>query len=343
MFDSWDGKTTIPSRDRNVDSDGDSSGIRHHNVSVRPMSDVVGSALYVSQPLTFSQLYLQSDEEPMMYPLEPALGSPVTLASRQNLQRSIRAGGRGSVVRVIGSQLVTVLRDDQTTIRRSTLSAIARQFTEQKSTWMDGEHPEVDLVDEDKEEREKQREHRSKAEKVLALLRLEQEKLEREEQEEGGLSEKSGETKLNDEESVRRERVKARICLELDKVAAENDTEHNEGEEEEGWHFDQDSITSSRWTWDEMSDRAHQYRVEMRDLVSKFKEAEAKVWKEIIDRYKPSSLSDTNTTGSSNDLGREPFASLTNSQLRGNRYEILCLQAKRQRQLDECIEVQSQW
>ncbi|KAJ3782912.1 hypothetical protein GGU11DRAFT_13323 [Lentinula aff. detonsa] len=335
---------------RHSDNDNDNSLRCSYNVGVRPSSDVLGSTLYVSHHLTFSQLCLQANEETIMHPLDSglAVGTSIAPTSRKNLQRCIKAGGRRSVVRVVGSQLVTVLKDDQKTIRRSTLSAITREFTE-KSGLVDD--IDVDKDDKDDEELAKQREHRSKAEKVLALLQLEQEALEREEQEdrtqnEWHLQDPTAKTELDDVESARRERVRERIRLELDDLAAAAETDEQiEGQEEEGWQLDQESITSSRWAWDEISDRGQCYREEMRILVANFKETDAKVWRQIIRRHRHSSWS---SSCSDRVMDRSirvqnPFAPLTNSQLRGGTYEILRLQARRQLQLNECIEVQSRW
>ncbi|KAJ3736730.1 hypothetical protein DFJ43DRAFT_1036042 [Lentinula guzmanii] len=333
---------------RHSDNDNDDSLRCSYNVGVRPSSDVLGSTLYVSHHLTFSQLCLQANEDTIMHPLESGLGTFIAPTSQKNLQRCIKAGGRRSVVRVVGSQLVTVLKDDQKTIRRSTLSAITREFTE-KSGWVDD--IDVNRDDKDDEELAKQREHRSKAEKVLALLQLEQEALEREEQEdrtqnERHLQDPTAKTELDDVESARRERVRERIRLELDDLAAAAETDEQiEGQEEEGWQLDQESITSSRWAWDEISDRGQCYREEMRILVANFKETDAKVWRQIIRRHKHSSWSSTcsDTVMDRSIRVQNPFAPLTNSQLRGGTYEILRLQAKRQLQLNECIEVQSRW
>ncbi|KAJ4000133.1 hypothetical protein F5050DRAFT_1733019 [Lentinula boryana] len=336
MVASRNGKTITPLGHRHSDNDNDISLRRSCNVWVRPSSDVLGSTFYVSHHLTFSQLCLQASEEIIMHPLESglAVGTSIAPISPRNLQRSIKAGGRRSVVRVVGSQLVTVLKDDQETIRRSTLSAITREFTE-KRAWADG----IDVNGDDKDDGEiaKQREHRSKAEKVLALLQLEQEALEREEQEdqtqnEWHLQHPTAKTEPNDVESARRERVRERIRLELDDLAAAETDEQVEGQEEEGWQLDQESITSSRWAWDEISDRNQCYREEMRILVANFKEADAKVWRQIIRRHKHSSWSSTSsdTVMDRSIRVQNPFAPLTNNQLRGGTYEILRLQAKRQ-------------
>ncbi|KAJ4495756.1 hypothetical protein C8J55DRAFT_494798 [Lentinula edodes] len=322
---------------------------RDHNADTRPQSDVVGSTLYVSHHLTFSQLCLQGDGESILF--EPAYptSTPSMMPSRQNLWRSIEAGGRGPVVRVVGSQLVTVLRDDRRSIRRSTLSTITQKFAEKRSVWLDD--VDIDAECESGEDLAKQREHRAKAEKVLALLQLEQEALEREELEEGAQYKRCSQTliedtRLDDAESARKERVKAKIRLELDSLAAAEDyDESSEGEMEDEWQFDQESITSSRWAWDGISNQGNRYREEMRILVSKFKEADAEVWRQIIRRHKHNSWSSasSDTVIDDSDQAQEPFAALTNSQLRGGAYEILRLQAKRQYQLKECIEIQNQW
>ncbi|KAJ4474185.1 hypothetical protein C8R41DRAFT_848244 [Lentinula lateritia] len=343
-------RTGKPSKPSSQPRDGGNYIIsvrRDHNTDTRPQSDVVGSTLYVSHHLTFSQLCLQEEKSILFEPAYP-VSAPSIVPSRQNIWRSIEAGGRGSVVRVVGSQLVTVLRDDRKTIRRSTLSAITHKFAEQRSAWLDD--VDINAEDEGGEDLAKQREHRAKAEKVLALLQLEQEALEREEQEEGAQYEQVSpmpreDARLDDAESTRRERVKARIRLELDNLAAaENYDESSEGEQEDEWQFDQESITSSRWAWDGISNQYHCYREEMRILVSKFKEADAEVWRRIIRRHKHNSWSSASydTVVDDSDQAQEPFAALT-SQLRGGTYEILRLQAKRQHQLKECIGIQNQW
>ncbi|KAJ3815230.1 hypothetical protein F5876DRAFT_72251 [Lentinula aff. lateritia] len=341
-------RTGKPSRPSSHRRDGGNHTIsirRDHNADTRPQSDVVGSTLYVSHHLTFSQLCLQDEKSILFAPAYP-ISAPSILPSRQNIWRSIEAGGRGSVVRVVGSQLVTVLRDDQKTIRRSTLSAITHKFAEKRSAWLD----DVD-IDAEGEDLAKQREHRAKAEKVLALLQLEREALEREELEEGAQYERCSpmpreDARLDDAESARRERVKAKIRVELDNLAAaENYDESSGGEQEDEWQFDQESITSSRWAWDGISNQGHCYREEMRILVSKFKEADAEVWRQIILRHKHNTWSSasSDTVIDDSDQAQEPFAALTNSQLRGGAYEILRLQAKRQHQLKECIGMQSEW
>ncbi|KAJ3902017.1 hypothetical protein F5879DRAFT_965942 [Lentinula edodes] len=343
------GNPSKPSSHRRDGGNHTTSIRRDHNADTRPQSDVVVSTLYVSHHLTFSQLCLQGDGESILF--EPAypIFAPSIIPTQQNLRRSIEAGGRGSVVRVVGSQLVTVLRDDRKTIRRSTLSAITQKFAEKRSAWLDD--VDINAEDEGGEDLAKQREHRAKAEKVLALLQLEQEALEREELEEGAQYERCSpmpreDARLDDAESARRERVKAKIRLELDNLAAaENYDESSEGEQEDGWQFDQESITSSRWAWDGISNQGHCYREEMRILVSKFKEADAEVWRQIIRRHKHNSWSSasSDTVIDDSDQGQQPFAALTNSQLRGGAYEILRLQAKRQHQLKECIGIQNQW
>ncbi|KAJ4490245.1 hypothetical protein J3R30DRAFT_3693815 [Lentinula aciculospora] len=337
------GKSTTPSGRRREGYSNVGFLKGDHNIEIRPQSDVVGSTLYVSHHLTFSQLCLQMNEEQFVQSFDlayPTSATSIPHVSRHNLQRSIKAGGRGSVMRVVGSQLVTVLKDDQQAIRRSTLSTITQKFAEKRSVWM--VDAEAGVNEEDSEEAEKQRKHRAKAEKVLALLQLEQEALLREEQEESDRkSQESREQKeLEDVESVRRERTRARICLELDNLAAaESDDGQSEGEDMEDWQLDKGSTTSSRWAWDEVSEQNHRYREEMRILVTDFVEAEAKVWRQIISRHKHSSCSDGDRSGRSG----EPFAALTNSQLRGGTSEILQLQAKRQRQLNECAEMQNLW
>ncbi|KAE9408036.1 hypothetical protein BT96DRAFT_59807 [Gymnopus androsaceus JB14] len=167
------------------------------------------------------------------------------------------------------------------------------------------------------EELLKQREHRSKATKVLALLQLEQEALEKEEQEEKERQEKVLE---EEQESVRR------AHLQLETLAAEMDGD--EEEEEEPIEWDRETISSEIWAWTHVEDNGRCYREDMHALVTKFEEANRKVWREVIHRHQPS---------------RSPGSSPSSAQLRGGKYDILRLQSKRQHQLKECIEVQNHW
>ncbi|KIK68604.1 hypothetical protein GYMLUDRAFT_36064 [Collybiopsis luxurians FD-317 M1] len=292
----------------------------------RPQSDVVNehSTIYASQYFNFSQPCVQENDNLITH---PASTSSVHL---QNVQRRVKANGRSSVVRVAGSQLVTVLRDDQASLRRSTLSEITQKFTEQKKEWVEDRGVNVDT-----EMLVKQREHRAKADKVLAKLLLEQEALEREEREETEEREKAD--RLEEEGSAWGERIMGKGRLELRHLeegkSCDEDNTSVVSETDQGWKVDQESITSSRWAWDHIEERNRHYQDEVAILVDKFKAANSKVWQEVIHHYKTIDHLPE----------REPLNSITNGQQRDRRSAILRLQAKRQRQLEECAEVQNGW
>lgn len=181
----------------------------------------------------------------------------------------------------------------------------------------------------DDEELVKQREHRAKAGRVLALLELEQKALETEEQEEKRW-EQYGRQEEEQESSRRASAQSESPAIEMD------EHEESEDDDDEGpIEWDRETVSSEKWAWAQLQTTISCYRSDMLALVTKFEEANRRVWREVIHRHKSS--------GSSGSSARDPLAPLVNNQMRGGAHDIQRLKSKRQHKLKECAKMQRQW